>query len=54
MVTCSLLLYRGKSGPFFLFFYVDEEIACARGKGGGYAVWQRTTPEWDLKAGITL
>ncbi|VAH55449.1 unnamed protein product [Triticum turgidum subsp. durum] len=27
--------------PFFLWFYVDEEIAVAQGKGGGTAFWCR-------------
>lgn len=48
------MIYRGNQGPFFLFFYVDDEIACARGRGGGYAIWQRTREDWELKAGVTL
>ncbi len=43
-----------KGGPFFTFFYVDEQLAAARGRGGGVALWRRTTPEWDLQAGIDL
>ena len=31
---------------------VDEDIICARGRGGGIAVWARATPQWELKAGI--
>nr|AML47758.1 hypothetical protein AEX81_00010 [Triticum aestivum]AOZ21502.1 hypothetical protein [Triticum aestivum] len=27
--------------PFFLWFYVDEEVAVAQGKGGGTAFWCR-------------
>lgn len=27
--------------PFFIWFYVDEELAVARGKGGGTAFWCR-------------
>ncbi|KAJ8430606.1 hypothetical protein Cgig2_021568 [Carnegiea gigantea] len=27
--------------PFFIWFYVDEEIAVARGRGGGTAFWCR-------------
>lgn len=27
--------------PFFIWFYVDEEIAVARGKSGGTAFWCR-------------
>ncbi|XP_027124489.1 uncharacterized protein LOC113768843 [Coffea eugenioides] len=27
--------------PFFIWFYIDEEIAVARGRGGGTAFWVR-------------
>ena len=27
--------------PFFVWFYVDEEIAVAQGRGGGVAYWCR-------------
>ena len=27
------------SGPFFLFCYVDDQVAVARGRGGGLALW---------------
>mmetsp|Transcript_20546 Transcript_20546/g.61842 ORF Transcript_20546/g.61842 Transcript_20546/m.61842 type:complete len:282 (-) Transcript_20546:670-1515(-) len=41
-----------KGLPFFVFFYVDEHICCARGRGGGWAFWARTDPKWDLEHGI--
>jgi hypothetical protein len=31
---------------------VDENIICARGRGGGIAMWARTTPAWELKSGV--
>ncbi|EPS63436.1 hypothetical protein M569_11348 [Genlisea aurea] len=31
----------GKKDPFFVWFYVDEEIAVARGRSGGTAFWVR-------------
>ncbi|KAJ7975185.1 PAP fibrillin domain protein,expressed protein [Quillaja saponaria] len=31
----------GTKDPFFIWFYVDEEIAVARGRGGGTAFWCR-------------
>ncbi|KAJ4752740.1 Na(+)-translocating NADH-quinone reductase subunit D [Rhynchospora pubera] len=31
----------GKKDPFFIWFYVDEEIAVAQGRGGGVAFWCR-------------
>ncbi|EFN55176.1 hypothetical protein CHLNCDRAFT_134317 [Chlorella variabilis] len=43
---------RGKKDPFFVFFYVDSGLICARGRGGGIAVWARTTPQWELEAGV--
>lgn len=27
--------------PFFIWFYIDEEIAVARGRSGGTAFWCR-------------
>lgn len=27
--------------PFFIWFYIDEEIAVAQGRGGGTAFWCR-------------
>ncbi|KAL4858828.1 hypothetical protein ACK3TF_001218 [Chlorella vulgaris] len=43
---------RTKDAPFFAFFYVDDSIICARGRGGGIAVWARTTPAWELEKGV--
>ncbi|XP_078175123.1 microbial collagenase isoform X1 [Carex rostrata] len=31
----------GTKDPFFIWFYVDEEIAVAQGRGGGMAFWCR-------------
>lgn len=31
----------GTKDPFFVWFYVDEEIAVAQGRGGGVAFWCR-------------
>ena len=31
-----------KGLPFFVFFYIDEHIALAKGRGGGWAYWTRT------------
>lgn len=31
----------GTKDPFFIWFYVDEEIAVAQGRGGGVAFWCR-------------
>ncbi|KAJ1684867.1 hypothetical protein LUZ63_016257 [Rhynchospora breviuscula] len=31
----------GKKDPFFIWFYVDEDIAIAQGRGGGVAFWCR-------------
>ncbi|KAL2461684.1 hypothetical protein Adt_45104 [Abeliophyllum distichum] len=31
----------GNKDPFFIWFYVDEEIAVARGRSGGTAFWVR-------------
>jgi hypothetical protein len=38
--------------PFFIFFHVDEDIIAARGRGGGVALWARTSPNWELENGI--
>ena len=43
---------RAKDSPFFVFFYVDDEVCAARGRGGGVAFWARTTPAWELQAGV--
>ena len=37
-----------KSDPFFVWFYINEEIAFARGRIGGTAFWCRFLPEFDL------
>lgn len=44
----------GKGGPFFLFFYADEDIVCAQGASGGIALWQKATPEMVLKKGLDI
>ena len=31
-----------KKSPFFLFIYADDEVAVARGRGGGLAFWAAT------------
>lgn len=33
----------GRVAPFFKWIYVDDQIAAARGGGGGLAVWKRET-----------
>jgi len=38
--------------PFFLFFYVSDDLVAARGRGGGIAFWARTTPAWELENGV--
>lgn len=30
-----------ENDPFFVWFYIDEEIAVARGRSGGTAFWVR-------------
>lgn len=39
----------GKADPFFIVFYVDEDIVCARGRGGGIAFWKRCDSDFDMK-----
>lgn len=39
----------GKADPFFIVFYVDEDIVCARGRGGGVAFWKRCDSDFDMK-----
>lgn len=37
--------------PFFVWFYIDEEIAVARGRAGGTAFWcrcRRVTTSYSL------
>ncbi|PSC70869.1 hypothetical protein C2E20_5731 [Micractinium conductrix] len=43
---------RSKDSPFFVFYYVSDKIICARGRGGGIAMWARTTPQWELEQGV--
>jgi hypothetical protein len=43
---------KDKGLPFLVFFYIDEHIAVAKGRGGGWAYWARTDPKWDLEHGI--
>ena len=38
--------------PFFLFFYVGEDLVAARGRGGGIAFWAKTSPAWELQNGV--
>lgn len=42
----------GPKDPFFLFFYVGEDLVAARGRSGGVAFWARTTPAWELEKGV--
>ncbi|KAI8111690.1 hypothetical protein M9435_004189 [Picochlorum sp. BPE23] len=35
--------------PFFIIFYVDDEVICARGRGGGIALWKKTEKDFDMK-----
>jgi len=39
----------GKPDPFFLLFYVDDEIVVAQGRGGGSAYWVRCTRKEPLE-----
>jgi hypothetical protein len=41
-----------KKLPFFLYSYIDDEIVVARGRSGGLAIWERSTKEWEAKAGV--
>ena len=43
-----------KKGPFFLFIFADDDIAVARGRGGGVAFWKATTPSWEAESGVAL
>jgi hypothetical protein len=42
----------GPKDPFFLFFFVDDALVAARGRGGGVAFWARTSPQWELENGV--
>lgn len=35
--------------PFFIVFYVDEDIIAARGRGGGIAFWTKCESDFDMK-----
>lgn len=35
--------------PFFILFYVDDDIIAARGRGGGIAFWKRTDSDFEMK-----
>jgi hypothetical protein len=35
--------------PFFVFFFVDEDIIAARGRGGGIAFWKKAGRDFDMK-----
>ena len=35
--------------PFFIIFYVDEDIIAARGRGGGIAFWTSCPTDFDMK-----
>lgn len=35
--------------PFFIIFYVDEDIIAARGRGGGIAFWTACPTDFDMK-----
>lgn len=35
--------------PFFIIFYVDEDIIAARGRGGGIAFWTSCSSDFDMK-----
>lgn len=43
---------KAKPDPFYQWVYVDDKICVARGRGGGLAMWARTSPVWELQAGI--
>lgn len=35
-----------------MFFYIDEHIAVAKGRGGGWAYWRKMDSAEELKYGI--
>ena len=35
--------------PFFVLFFVDEDIIAARGRGGGIAFWKKAGRDFDMK-----
>jgi len=38
-----------KGGPSFAWAYVDDDIAVARGRGGGLAIWRRADSDFELR-----
>jgi hypothetical protein len=42
------------SRPFFLFFYVDDDIVCAQGRGGGIALWSKASSKYVLEKGLDI
>ena len=38
-----------KGGPSFSWAYVDDDIAVARGRGGGLAIWRRADSEFEMR-----
>lgn len=38
-----------RGDPFFIIFYVDEDIICARGRGGGIAFWRKCESDFDMR-----
>lgn len=38
--------------PFVVYFYVDEHIAAAKGRGGGWAYWRRMSAAEELQRGF--
>lgn len=41
-----------KADGLFVLVYGDDEIMVARGKSGGIALWERTSPTWELENGV--
>mmetsp|Transcript_542 Transcript_542/g.1548 ORF Transcript_542/g.1548 Transcript_542/m.1548 type:complete len:271 (-) Transcript_542:68-880(-) len=42
----------GKKRPFFVWVHADQDIAIARGRGGGLAVWKRVDQEYREEEGV--
>lgn len=46
----KILNYKANpKDPFFIIFYVDEDIIAARGRGGGIAFWTACESDFDMK-----
>ena len=45
---------KGKQDSFFIFFYADDELICAQGKGGGLAFWRKAEPEFVIRKGLEI